>query len=122
MFLRNHPIRFRLLRACLLAALSCVPRHTFAVEDKTPMFRAVALAERAGIHWPFVEAAKNWLAKFSSESNFAVDYIEDTARIDDAFLLKYALFIQLDYPPYNWTPTAQAAFIKYIEQGKGGWI
>jgi type 1 glutamine amidotransferase len=32
------------------------------------------------------------------------------------------LFIQLDYPPYNWTPTAQAAFIEYIEEGRGGWI
>jgi type 1 glutamine amidotransferase len=28
----------------------------------------------------------------------------------------------LNFPPYNWTDTAKAAFIKYIEQGKGGWI
>ena len=37
-------------------------------------------------------------------------------------MAKYNLFIQLNYPPYNWTDTAKAAFIKYIEQGKGGWI
>ena len=118
----SHLIPIALLRACLFAALFCIPSQTFAAQAKTTAFRAVALGEHAGIHRPFVEAAKTWLAKFSSENNFAVDYIEDTAKIDDAFLSQYALFIQLDYPPYNWTPAAQAAFIKYIEQGEGGWI
>jgi type 1 glutamine amidotransferase len=28
----------------------------------------------------------------------------------------------LNYPPYGWSPTAMAAFIKYIEEGRGGWI
>ena len=119
---RGHLGRITLLLAGLLAALFCIPGSTFAAQNRTPMFRAVALGEREGIHRPFVDAAKTWLARFSRENNFAVDYIEDTAKIDDKFLSKYALFIQLDYPPYNWTPTAQAAFIKYIEHGKGGWI
>jgi hypothetical protein len=91
-------------------------------QTKAQSFRVVALAEHAGIHRPFVDAAKVWLAKCASENNFAVDYIEDTEKIEDAFLAKYSLFIQLNYPPYNWTDTAKAAFIKYIEQGKGGWI
>ena len=56
------------------------------------------------------------------KDHFAVDYIQNTDRIDDDFLSHYQLFIQLNYPPYNWTPTAQAAFIKYIEEGRGGWI
>lgn len=90
--------------------------------DKTPRFRVLALAEHGGIHKLFVDAAKIWLGKLADENNFAVDYIEDTAKINDAFLANYALFIQLNYPPYNWTDTAQAAFIKYIEQGRGGWI
>jgi len=85
-------------------------------------FHVLALAERGGIHKPFVDAAKIWLGKEAGENNFTVDYIEDTRQIDDTFLSKYTLFIQLNYPPYNWTDTAQAAFIKYIEQGKGGWI
>ena len=119
---QSHIIRITFLCSCLFAAFFCIPRHTLAAQGKTPVFRALALAEHAGIHRPFVEAAKIWLAKFSSENNFAVDYIEDITKIDDAFLSQYALFIQLDYPPYNWTPAAQAAFIKYIEQGKGGWI
>ncbi len=82
----------------------------------------LALAEHASIHRPFVDAAIPWLELLARENNFALDYIEDTQKIDEAFLSQYALFIQLDYPPYNWTPAAQAAFIKYIEQGRGGWI
>jgi uncharacterized protein len=85
-------------------------------------FRVVAIAEKGGIHLPFVEAAKVWLNDLAAKDCFAVDYIEDTTPINDAFLKKYNLFIQLNYPPYMWTPTAQAAFIKYIEQGRGGWI
>jgi uncharacterized protein len=42
--------------------------------------------------------------------------------LDEAVLDKYQLFIQLDYPPYGWTEKAAAAFERYIEQGKGGWI
>lgn len=93
-----------------------------AAQDKAPRFRVVALAEHAGIHRPFVDAAKVWLGKLASENNFTVDYIEDTNKIDEAFLAKYNLFIQLNYPPYGWTEKAKTAFIKYIEEGKGGWI
>ena len=93
-----------------------------AAQGKAPSFHVIALAERGGIHKPFVDTAKVWLGKLASENNFTVGYIEDTEKIDDAFLAKYSLFIQLNYPPYNWTDTAKAAFIKYIEQGKGGWI
>jgi type 1 glutamine amidotransferase len=69
-----------------------------------------------------VEAAKTWLNQLAAENHFAVDYIQDTEKINDEFLSHYQLFIQLNYPPYRWTPTAQAAFIKYIEEGRGGWI
>ena len=93
-----------------------------AGQANAPRFRVVALAEHGGIHKPFVDAAKVWLAKMATENNFTVDYIEDTEKINDAFLANYRLFIQLNYPPYNWTDTAKAAFIKYIEEGKGGWI
>ena len=82
----------------------------------------MAIAEAGGIHAPFVEAAKVWLNQLAAKNQFAVDYIQNTDKIDDEFLSHYQLFIQLNYPPYNWTPTAQAAFIKYIEEGRGGWI
>jgi len=105
---------------CFVAQLTAAPFT--ATQDKKVRFRVLAIAEHGGIHKPFVDAAKVWLDKLSSENNFTVDYIEDTEKIDDAFLAQYSLFIQLNYPPYNWTDKAQAAFIRYIEQGKGGWI
>ena len=90
--------------------------------SKAPRFRVVAIAEAGGIHAPFVEAAKVWLNQFAEESHFAIDYIQNTDEIDDEFLSRYQLFIQLNYPPYNWGAKAQAAFIKFIEEGRGGWI
>ncbi len=91
-------------------------------QSKTPAFRVLALAEKGGIHKPFVDAAKVWLGKLANERNFTVDYIADTEKIRDGFLANYQLFLQLNYPPYMWTDTAKAAFMKYIEEGKGGWI
>jgi len=111
-----------LARALLLALATCFINGILAAQTKSPNFRVLALAEHGGIHKPFVDRAKVWLGKLAAENNFAVDYIEGTEKIDDAFLAKYSLFIQLNYPPYNWTDTAKDAFIKYIEQGKGGWI
>ncbi len=90
-----------------------------AAQGKAPSFRVLALAERGGIHEPFVDAAKIWLGKLASENNFTVDYFVDTEKIDEPSLAKYDLFIQLNYPPYNSIDTGKAAFIKYIEQGKG---
>ena len=111
-------LAFTLLVVC--AAL--VAGDAFAAQSKAQRFRLIALAEHGGIHKPFVDAAKVWLGALANSENFAVDYIEDTEKIDDAFLAKYDLFLQLNYPPYMWTDTAKAAFTKYIEQGKGGWI
>ena len=86
-------------------------------------FRVVAIAEEGnGPHNDFVAAAKVWLGQLAAENNFAVDYITNTDPINDAFLAKYRLFIQLNYPPYRWTPVAKKAFERYIERGTGGWI
>jgi type 1 glutamine amidotransferase len=113
---------------CLLAfaPLPSLPSLTPAIGHPTstavPTFRVIALAEAHSIHRPFVDAAQVWLQKQAAENNFTVDYIENTDKIDDAFLANYQLFIQLDYPPYAWKPNAVAAFTKYIEEGRGGWI
>ena len=113
----------KLLLNCLFVTIvpTYLPGNAVA-ESKAPRFRVIALAEHGGIHQPFVDAAKVWLGKLAEENNFTVDYVENTEKIDDAFLAKYNLFLQLNYPPYMWTDTAKAAFIKYIEEGKGGWI
>jgi len=91
-------------------------------QKKAPTFRVIAIAEHGGIHKPFVDRAKIGLDKLAADKNFAVDYVEDTEKIDEAFLAQYSLFLQLDYPPYSWTDQAQTAFIKYIDEGEGGWI
>jgi type 1 glutamine amidotransferase len=85
-------------------------------------FRVIAIVEAGGIHKPFVDAARIWLAKEAAADGFSIDYIENTDKIDDAFLAQYQLFIQLNYPPYAWKPAAVEAFQRYIEQGRGGWI
>jgi type 1 glutamine amidotransferase len=105
--------------ATFFIILCTTPSHAQTSKLK---FRAVALAEPGGIHQPFVDAAKQWLQKEAANEHFVVDYIQTTDPIDDAFLSHYQLFIQLNYPPYRWTPKAQAAFTKYIEEGRGGWI
>ena len=106
----------------LAAVMAVCAASNVGGQEKAPRFRVLALAEHGGIHQPFVDAAKVWLGKLAQEQNFSVDYIEDTQKIDDAYLAKYKLFMQLNYPPYNWTDTAKAAFVRYIEEGKGGWI
>jgi len=113
----------RLLSAVSLIAM--LPIGTAArttPRNSTPKFNVIALAEAKSIHRPFVGAAKVWLQKQADENRFSIEYIENTDKIDDAFLSHYQLFIQLDYPPYGWTPNAVAAFTRFIEEGRGGWI
>lgn len=116
---------------CHTAICLCIPALLFlaaraawaaAPAPESPRFRVVAIAEPGGIHRPFVDAAMIWLNQLAANENFAIDYIQNTDKINDEFLSHYQLFIQLNYPPYNWTQTAQVAFIKYIEEGRGGWI
>jgi len=111
-------------RIAIAAALILSPLRPPAdfCQAAPPNFAAVAIAEKGGLHQPFVDAAKVWLAREARAGGFAIDYIEDTSRIDDAFLSKYRLFIQLNYPPYRWEPAAMDALRKYIEEGRGGWI
>jgi hypothetical protein len=119
---RRNSLRNIFSRFVMLTLAFCSLRGFAEAQERPPRFRVIALAEHGGIHKPFVEAAKVWLGKLAAENNFVVDYIEDTKEINDSFLAKYNLFLQLNYPPYNWTDAAQASFVKYIEQGKGGWI
>jgi type 1 glutamine amidotransferase len=87
-----------------------------------PKFRVLALYENGGHHFKYSQRARPWLDALAASSDFAIDYIYDTDSIDDALLSQYALFLQLDYPPYRWTDRAVAAFENYIARGTGGWI
>lgn len=103
----------------LAVAAIFLSAHTGPSDKK---FKALVLYENGGHHILFSRAAVPWLDKLAADSNFSIDYIQNTSTIDDALLEKYQLFIQLDYPPYAWGDKAERAFEHYIEQGKGGWI
>ncbi|KAI9451727.1 putative secreted glycosyl hydrolase [Russula earlei] len=87
-----------------------------------PHFRVLVLFEKGGHHVDYSKRAQTWLNQLAADSNFSLRYIQDPRGITEAFLDSFQLFIQLDYPPYRWGDTAELAFEKYIEQGKGGWI
>jgi len=119
----SRSLRAAIVRLAVVLAVSLALAEIPALaQTREPAFRVLALAEANSIHRPFVAAAKLWLAKESVANNFSIDYIQNTEKIDPAFLSHYQLFLQLDYPPYMWTPTAAQAFQNYIEQGTGGWI
>lgn len=118
---------FRLLKplsfSFLLAWMAVTAVHASDAPSSEVKFRVVAIAEPGhGQHQQFAEAAKVVLEQLAAENNFAVDYISNTDPINDAFLAKYRLFIQLNFPPYRWSPVAKKAFIRYITRGKGGWM
>lgn len=107
---------------CILCILCCITVSAQQNKNTTIRFHVLVLAENGGHHIAFTKAARPWLDKLAADSSFAIYYIENPNNIDDSFLSKYQLFLQLDYPPYGWPEKAVKAFENYIEQGKGGWI
>jgi uncharacterized protein len=115
----------------LLITLIFIPKNTLRT-DKLALtqrnqkyikkFRVLVLYQNGGHHILYSQRARIWLDKLAADSNFSIDYIQNTANINDRFLDKFRLFIQLDYPPYGWSAEASAAFQHYMEKGKGGWI
>ncbi|MEJ0033593.1 MAG: ThuA domain-containing protein [Bacteroidota bacterium] len=85
-------------------------------------FRMLVLAEHDKNHTPYVEAAKVWLDQLAKKEHFEVVYNENPKLVTDEFLAGYSVIFQMNYPPYMWSDTAKAAFEKYIEQGRGGWV
>lgn len=85
-------------------------------------YRVLVLTERGGQHGAFTDAALRWLSEVSAEEGFETVEINSPEPIDEAFLSGFRLIIQLDYPPYNWSDAAKAAFERYLDRGLGGWI
>ena len=102
----------------VLLIISAVSR----AQQKPPRFYVIALYENGGHHTDYSMAARIWLDKLAADSGFSIDYIQNTDQMDENFLSRYQLFIQLDYPPYAWKERAITAFQNYITTGKGGWI
>ncbi|UBM58006.1 ThuA domain-containing protein [Marinilongibacter aquaticus] len=102
--------------ACLFAL--CLGTSAMA----QPRFKALVLTERGGLHESFAAASLEWLESFSQKENFEFTVINKADTITKDFLSQYALFIQLDFPPYTWPDYAKEAFEEYIDEGKGAWI
>lgn len=109
-------------KVLLIISFFCCLVLIASAQPKQPRFHVIALYENGGHHIEYSKRARIWLDKLAADSNFSIDYIQNTDRINDEFLSHYQLFIQLDYPPYGWKPAAVSAFEKYIDEGKGGWI
>lgn len=90
--------------------------------DATPLFKVLVLTERGGQHGGFTDAALAWLKDFARENRFEVTEINNTSKINEAFLAEFKVFIQLDFPPYTWSDESKKAFERYIEEGRGGWV
>lgn len=88
-----------------------------------PPRRVIALAEPGQtVHQPFADAALRWLQETAAHEGFVVDYIRTTDPIDDAYLSAHELFIQINYPPYRWTPVAEEAFRTAMNEATIGWV
>ncbi|HLO61086.1 MAG TPA: ThuA domain-containing protein [Bacteroidales bacterium] len=93
-----------------------------AIISAAPSCKILVLTERGGQHGGFTDAALKWLTEKSKELNVEFTEINATKEINDEYLSGFKLIIQLDYPPYSWTRDAEKAFIRYIDEGRGGWI
>ncbi|MGA2247287.1 MAG: ThuA domain-containing protein [Verrucomicrobiota bacterium] len=102
-----------------ILALTVLPT---AAQTDTNQFRALVLAERGDQHEAYVVAALEWLKGTAAQEHFSFDVFENPDQFNKAFLARYQVFIQLNYPPYRWSDEAKAAFQDYVEQGRGGWV
>src|SRR5262245_38654021 len=108
-----HAIDGLLLFSALLAL--CTVRAP-AGRSVAPRWRVLVRVENGGHHIAYSQRARIWLDQLAADNGFDVDYIQNVDTLDDALLSRYALFIQLDYPPYGWNPQASAAFERYISE------
>ena len=104
-----------------LFMLICI-RGSGKTPPRTPAFQVLVLTERGGIHEGFVVAALDWLKRFSAEQHFAFTVVNDADSLSEAFLSHFQVFLQLNFPPYRWSEQSKAAFIKYMQEGKIGWV
>lgn len=108
--------------AAIIGLLLALLMPCSGINGKSPEFKALILTERGGDHEGFVAAALVWLKAYAAEKNFEINVINHANEINEALLSQYKLIIQLNYPPYTWDEESMAAFIKYIEEGRGGWV
>jgi len=120
---------FSLLFSIIIVLYGCTAKTKTSSKDtvvaetvKIENIKILVLTERGGQHGEFTDAGLKWLDEIAGELNFEFVEINNTEPINEEYLSQYDLIIQLDFPPYTWTEAAERAFIKYIDEGQGGWI
>lgn len=108
-----------LLLAVLCSVTTRAKGKSDASQERT---KVLVLTERGGQHGPFTDAALAWLRQVQDSLGVEITEVNNTKPITKTYLRQYGLIIQLDYPPYNWTDEAMAAFQQYIDKGRGGWV
>lgn len=117
-----------LIGLCILVGLMACRMSTNSgqngneISNKELVYHVLVLNEGGGQHGPFTRLAMEWLHNDAKEKGYEITEIRNADTITDEFLQDYKLIIQLDFPPYTWPKNAQAAFIDYIDNGKGSWI
>jgi uncharacterized protein len=121
---------------------SCTHRSASSTHDTTapdateasetavqgPRFNVLAIGQLVSadgsedIHAPFVRAATAWLTNLAAQKNFRFTSAVDPDSITDDVLAPFNLILQLNYTPFDWNATAEAAFEKYLTEGRGGWV
>jgi len=79
------------------------------------------IASTAKEHVAMSEAAAPIIKTLGTSNGFTVDYTTDTSLMTDENLAQYQVFLQMHLASFEMPPAAQAAFQKFISQGKG-WV
>ncbi len=97
------------------------PHSGLTAPPRIPAFRVLVLASRASDHLKMIAAARPRLEKIAADNNFALDFTDDTSKINDANLAGYQVFVMLHLAPFDMSYQQQSALQKFVQQGKG-WV
>ncbi|MBO4742345.1 MAG: ThuA domain-containing protein [Bacteroidales bacterium] len=104
--------RILMILAAAAALASCGPKTT----------NVLVLYENGGHHKPFTDVILPWLQEVAPAENLQITAITSTEPINEKYLAGFDVVLQLDYPPYTWPEEAQAAFAKFLDEGRIGWV
>jgi len=111
-----------ILSSCSMPSSSKAEKKKENENTKSQPIKVLVLTERGGQHGGFTDTGLKWLTEEGEKLNFELTEINNTELINDKFLARFNTVVQLDFPPYTWREEAEKAFIKYIDEGRGGWI
>jgi type 1 glutamine amidotransferase len=92
-----------------------------AAPEPAPAFKVLVITSKADDHMRMMTRAKPFLEKIARENNFFIEVTDDSSKINDAYLKKYAVFVQLQLAPFDISKKQQDALQHFAEQGKG-WV